>query len=201
MRAAILLAAGRSRRFGPANKLMAPLNGRPLVLHALAAARAAPAGRVIVVAGAQAHRVAAAVRRAGGRISVVRACDHREGIAASLRAGFAALRPIERTVFIFLGDMPAVPHRIASRLALHMARGRAAAVRPAWRRRPGHPVLLRKPAPARIAALRGDRGLGAIDEGLVYLPVRERGVVRDIDRPGELGLSGGVGKRRPRPTG
>ena len=39
--AAIVLAAGSARRFG-GRKLLAPFDGRPLLHHALAAARAAP---------------------------------------------------------------------------------------------------------------------------------------------------------------
>jgi len=188
VRAAILLAAGQSRRFGPTNKLMAPLRGRPLVLHALAVARAAPAGRVIVVTGAQSSRIATAVRRADSRLTVVRARDHREGLSASLRTGLKALRPIERTIFIFLGDMPDIPHRLAHRLALRMTRTRCSFVRPTWRGRPGHPVLLLRPSREQLATLKGDRGLGASD-GELFLPVRETGTVRDIDRPRQIGSS------------
>ena len=178
MRAAILLAAGRSQRFGSANKLLASFNGRPLVLHALAAARAAPVGRVIVVTGAQADRIARTTRLASPRARIVRARDHREGLAASLRAGLAALRPIERELFVFLGDMPAIPHGLALRLAFRLTRDRAAAIRPAWKGVVGHPVLMRRPSRATMAALRGDKGLRS-DHSL--LRVLDRDVIRDID--------------------
>ncbi|WP_157217264.1 nucleotidyltransferase family protein [Flavisphingomonas formosensis] len=185
MRVAILLAAGRSTRFGSANKLMAPLAGRPLVLHALAAARAAPVARVVVVTGAQAPRIAATVRKAGVRVAVVRARDHRQGLSASLRAAFAALWPIERAVFVFLADMPSVPHEIAGRLLRRKTHARVGMIRPLWRGRPGHPVLLDRPDVRRIAALRGDRGLAALGSVHRY-PVRARGVVRDVDRAAQL---------------
>lgn len=184
MRAAILLAAGRSRRFGSANKLLASRDGRPLVLHALAAARAAPVGRVIVVTGAQADRITRTVRRACPRARIVRARDYREGLAASLRAGLATLRPIEREIFVFLGDMPAIPHGLALRLAFRLTRDRASAIRPVWKGVSGHPVLMRRPSPAIVATLRGDKGLRSDDS---FLRVRSRNVVCDIDHRRDLG--------------
>ncbi len=46
----LLLAAGHSRRFGAADKLAAPLDGRPLVAHAAGALAALPlAARLVVL--------------------------------------------------------------------------------------------------------------------------------------------------------
>jgi CTP:molybdopterin cytidylyltransferase MocA len=51
--AAVLLAAGGGTRFrGNAHKLIAPLQGQPVYLHALAAARAAGLDETVVVTGA-----------------------------------------------------------------------------------------------------------------------------------------------------
>jgi molybdenum cofactor cytidylyltransferase len=162
MRAAILLAAGRSRRFHGANKLLARHRGRVLVEHALAAARLAPVGRIIVVVGHDRWRIAARVDRP--RATLIFARDHRAGLAASLRAGLRALRANEREVFIFLGDMLAVPPTLPARLARAMRPG-IAAVRPRGRDGPGHPVLLRRPDRATIDRLGGDSGLGALIAG------------------------------------
>lgn len=182
MRATLLLAAGGSRRFGAANKLMSRRGRAPLVLHALTAARAAPAGRLIVVTGAQGARVARAIWGVRGvRATIVRARRHREGLAASLRAGLAALRPCERQVFVFLGDMPAVPPHLAARLARTLVPG-VAAVRPAHRGRPGHPVLLRRPASGALARLSGDRGLGPL-LGDVRMVTAGAGALLDVDTP------------------
>ncbi|PTQ10130.1 4-diphosphocytidyl-2C-methyl-D-erythritol kinase [Sphingomonas oleivorans] len=159
MRAAILLAAGSSRRFGRANKLLAPLAERPLLLHALERARAGAQGRVIVVTGADRARVAAIVRGPG--VTIVHAADHRQGISASLRRGIAALRPIEREVTIHLGDMPFVADARRWRLAAGQD-----ALRPIAGGRPGHPVLLRTEVARRARDLAGDKGLGTLLSGL-----------------------------------
>lgn len=152
MRAALVLAAGASRRFGRANKLLMPIAGRPVLAHAVARARAA-ARRVIVVVGADAVRTAR-IARAGGA-AAVQARDHREGLSASLRRGLAQLRPIDRELLVYLGDMPFVPDPRRWRLA------GADAVRPAR----GHPVLLRTAA-IRATPLSGDRGLAPLLGGL-----------------------------------
>ncbi|MGV3695286.1 MAG: NTP transferase domain-containing protein, partial [Paracoccus marcusii] len=47
----LLLAAGASRRFGPSDKLLAPVAGMPLVAHAAQAMRATPLDdRIAVIA-------------------------------------------------------------------------------------------------------------------------------------------------------
>ena len=49
IRAGLLLAAGASRRFGPKDKLLSPLRGRPLIAHAAEAMRRAALDRRIAV--------------------------------------------------------------------------------------------------------------------------------------------------------
>lgn len=190
MRAAILLAAGSSRRFAGGNKLLARIGARPLLAHALTSALAAPAGRIIVVVGADHLRTAALARAVGGgRVVIVRARDHETGMAASLRAGLAALRPIERELFVFLGDMPFVPPALARRLVRLLKPGVGAA-RPWADAVPGHPVLLRRPGPALVARLARDRGLGALLQGEIrWLPSHSR-LLADVDSRRDLARLG-----------
>ncbi len=162
MRVAIILAAGRSRRFVNGNKLLVRVAGVSLVRRAMLAASAAPVGRVIVVVGHDRLRVAAQVR--GPRVTTVFARDHRSGASASLRAGLGALRPAERTLFLFLADMPAMPPGLPAKL-LRALRPGTVAVRPRGRHGPGHPVVLRRPSAEVVAKLRGDQGLGALIAG------------------------------------
>ena len=57
MIAAIILAAGQSRRMGSQNKLLARLNGKPLVARAVETALASNADEVLVVTGHEAVAV------------------------------------------------------------------------------------------------------------------------------------------------
>ncbi|USI73001.1 NTP transferase domain-containing protein [Sphingomonas morindae] len=173
MRAAVLLAAGASKRWGAGNKLFDRRDGAPLLARTLAVVRRADAQRLIIVIGWQHARVARLARACAPRARLVRARDHGEGMGASLRAAARALWPIEREVLLFLADMPAVDPRAP--------RGAGDLLRPAWRGQPGHPVLLRGAARRRLGAARGDQGPG---RGGARLVPGGRGCVRDCDRPG-----------------
>lgn len=178
MIAAIVLAAGRGRRFGGAAKPLARRGGFSLLARAMATARAAPVARMIVVVGRQDARVAAAARRADRRVVIVRAAGWRGGPGVSLAAGVRALWPVERRAFVFLADMPAVPPGLARRL---LRPASAMGARPAWRGRPGHPVLLGPDGLARAAAGRTMKGQGGM-----AMVAADRRCRLDIDRRSRL---------------
>lgn len=185
---AIVLAAGSGVRFG-GGKLLATYQGAPLLHAALAAARAAPVRSVSVVTGADAEGVGAAVRAFDPDLRLVHAADHAEGMAASLRAGVRSLPADTDAVFLFLGDMPRVPHAVLAPLALAVRNGAPAAA-PEYEGRRGHPVVLTRKLFARIAALTGDTGarplLSALGQRLAIVQAPDDGVLFDIDAPADL---------------
>jgi molybdenum cofactor cytidylyltransferase len=190
---AVVLAAGQGRRFG-GGKLLAPWGDGALLDAALAAAFAAPVRSVTVVTGAD-ERVAAAARGfadshgSADRLRVVAAADHAEGMAASLRAGIAALPPDARGAFVFLGDMPRVPHAVLAPLAQALAKGAAAAV-PVFDGRRGHPALFGRALFPDLLALAGDAGarrvLDRLGPELARVGAPDDGVLFDVDEPGDL---------------
>ena len=99
----ILLAAGASRRFGSEDKLLAPLDGRPLVTHAAEALRGAGVDHLLAVVTSQ--RVAALLPG----FDLVWP-DPEPQQSDSLRAGVTRARDLgAEKVAIILGDMPRVP--------------------------------------------------------------------------------------------
>ena len=189
-----MLAAGTGSRFG-GGKLLAPWGEGVLLDAALAAAFAAPARQVTVVTGADAERVAAAVRafaeRTGevGRLALVHAPDYAEGMGASLRAGAAALPVGAGGVFVFLGDMPRVPRGLAADLAAALRAGAVAAA-PVFGGRRGNPVLLGAPLIPQLRTLSGDAGarsiLQALGPRLALVEAPDDGVLFDVDERGDL---------------
>lgn len=176
--AAVVLAAGSSRRFG-SDKLSASFNGEPLVSHAIRAALAAPVERVIVVA----HP--ALDLDTQPRLSVVRLAS--SALSDSLRAGVAAAGDVDG-LFVFLGDMPLVPHDAAERLAERI--GQAYAAMPRHGGKPGHPVLLSRRALADVAGLEGDAGAGKLlraRDDVVFDDCPDPLIHADVDRPDDLG--------------
>jgi molybdenum cofactor cytidylyltransferase len=190
---AIVLAAGAGSRFG-GGKLLVPWAGGVLLDGALDAAFAAPVRRVTVVTGAD-PRVEGAARTYAARVgqrerlSVIHASEHAEGMGASLRTGAASLTEGSEGVFVFLGDMPRVPHDVLPRLAKAVSLGAAAAA-PVWEGERGHPVLFSARLLEPLKALTGDQGARAVLAGLgdrfVLVPAEDDGVLFDVDRPEAL---------------
>lgn len=180
---AVVLAAGRATRFG-SDKLAALLDGEPLLFHAIRAARAAPVRRVIVVA-----RPGLDTGNWDGDPPVEAIRLASAALSESLAHGIAAARGAEGA-FVFLGDMPAVPHDEAGRLARLI--GGAYAALPRHDGRPGHPVLLSARAFADIAQLTGDEGAGRLlraRDDVVFRDSPDPAIHFDVDRPEDLGKS------------
>ncbi|CAN0250590.1 unnamed protein product, partial [Phaeothamnion confervicola] len=87
--ACIVLAAGRSSRMGPRNKLLEDLDGRIIVRATVESALASRARPIIVVTGHQYEAVGEAL--AGLDVRIIRNRDFATGMASSLKAGLAAL--------------------------------------------------------------------------------------------------------------
>ena len=185
----ILLAAGRGTRFGAAPKLLQPLAGRPLVRHAAEAALASGLGPVVVVLGAHADRVGAAL----DGLDLVRVVNpaYADGLATSLQAGLAAMPATVGGALVLLGDMPRVTARHLAGLADAFRRADPApsAVVPIHAGRRGNPVLLNLGllGPA-LAGLSGDQGAGRLLAGradVLECPM-DAGVGLDVDTPDGL---------------
>jgi molybdenum cofactor cytidylyltransferase len=102
--AAVILAAGESRRFG-SPKQLAPLNGRSLLDHVLALAN--DAGLEPIVAVVPAWFVPATT--SDESILWVRNPHPERGMSESLQLGFAALPASAEAAVILLGDQPTLP--------------------------------------------------------------------------------------------
>ena len=175
--AAIVLAAGAGSRFG-GDKLSAPFKGEPLLAHALLAARAAPVSRVILVCPP------AFDTSMWPDLEAVRITSPE--LSASLKAGIAAAAGADGA-FIFLADMPLVPHSIGAELAAEL--GDNFAAMPRWHGKCGHPVLLASRAFPLIAGLAGDQGAGKLlkaREDVAFVECEDEGVLLDIDRAEDI---------------
>ncbi|WP_372423332.1 nucleotidyltransferase family protein [Salinarimonas chemoclinalis] len=186
--AAIVLAAGRGARFGEAPKVLATLDGLPLVRRVAQVAVASRADPVIVVVGRRGGDVAAAL--AGLPVRVVDNPHWEEGLSTSLQAGFAALPEAARAAIVCLGDMPLVsPALLDALVAAHEETPDVAAVVPVHAGERGNPVLLARRLGPDIAGLAGDRGAGPLLKGradVLELDWGDESILRDVDTPAAL---------------
>jgi molybdenum cofactor cytidylyltransferase len=193
---AIVLAAGSSSRFG-SNKLLADLDGRPVLQHVLDAVAAAGLADVMVVLGASHEAIRAAVEWRRERITVNE--RPQDGLSSSLRVGLdeAAREADTDAVLVVLGDQPAIRPEViravvdATQDATQDGAqdGEAMFVRARYRHDDApNPVLVRRGAWARVAGLSGDRGLGPllaqIPEQVLHVDVE--GANPDVDVPADL---------------
>ena len=190
--AAVILAAGRSRRFG-GDKLLAEWRGRPLlwyVLDVTAAARASGSlanARVVVAAD---NAAVAALARSAGLPCVVNP-DADQGLSTSLRCGLAALPSDAGAALVLLADQPMIRLDVIARLAAAWRSGAGPILRPRYAGSPGtpgHPVLLERTVWPLVDRLEGDAGLGALiaSGGTGVTMVDVDGVNPDVDTPADL---------------
>ncbi len=181
-----MLAAGAGRRFG-GGKLLALLDGVPVIRRTLGAVLTAGFDEVVVATGADSAAVAGALQ--GLTCRIVPAADWEEGMAASLRGGLAALGQPAKGVFVFLGDMPLVPVHLCPALA-GLAEQAGYAARPRVAGKPGHPVAFTTAALPDLARLTGDQGAASSLKGhadaVIYYDTDAVGAVLDIDAPSDL---------------
>ncbi|HEY4374643.1 MAG TPA: nucleotidyltransferase family protein [Burkholderiales bacterium] len=181
--AAILLAAGKSSRFG-ANKLLHPVDGRPIAVHAAIALHSAFPGALAVVSPGS--PVQPLLEAAGLRTFVSERAA--EGMGESLKTGIAATRDADGWV-VALADMPFI--RPLTHLNIERALRRGAAIAaPAYRGERGHPVGLGGRFRDDLLQLTGDAGARFIlknhaDE-IHLVDVDDPGVLKDIDTPQDL---------------
>ena len=173
------MAAGGGVRFGEEPKLLAELEGRPVLEHAIRSQCAVPQlERVVVVLGAHAAGIMARVDFMCADSVICE--DWREGIAASLRYGVQELQGSER-VIVTLGDQPLVSSAVIERFV-----DAPPGTRATYDGRPGHPVVLGPEQLGAISRLRGDSGSREL---LGDAPAIECGQLccgRDVDTPDDL---------------
>jgi molybdenum cofactor cytidylyltransferase len=191
--AAIVLAAGQSRRMGSMNKLLLLVDGAAMVRHAAGSALASAARPVIVVTGHEAEQVGKALE--GLEVQCVHNAEYAAGLSTSLHRGLAAVPADADGVVVCLGDMPKVAPAVIDRLiaAFNPLEGRAICV-PTWRGKRGNPVLFAARFAAEIQEIAGDVGarylLGEYPELVCEVAMdgldAQGGILLDVDTPEAL---------------
>lgn len=199
--AAVVLAAGHSRRMGAANKLLVPWQGRPLLRQVVENALASSVGQVCVITGYQAEAVATCL--ADLPVTIHYNSEHPSGMASSLRTAVRALPETVEGMLVCLGDMPLVQARHLDRLVAAFApqAGRAICI-PTYQGKRGNPVLLGRQLFPQLAALQGDQGgrgvVAACKELVVEVAMADAAVLLDVDTPATLaGLDGKFARLLP----
>ncbi len=187
--AALVLAAGRSSRMGGNNKLVAELDGIPVVAAVIRATLSSQARPVIVVTGHDSDQVKRAL--IGYDVSFVHNRHYFQGMSTSLRRGIAALPSEIDGMLVCLGDMPWIAATHIERLISRFdpAEGRAICV-PTFEAKSGNPVLWAKRFFHEMCTLTGDVGARGLitnyAELVCEVEMADNSVLIDIDTTEDL---------------
>ncbi len=102
--ACVVLAAGRSKRFGRGNKLLAEIEGQPLIRKTVSGVLDSKCSHVCIVLQPACHRIQDALH--GLQHTAVPNSSFKNGIGSSIAAGIRSLPGNIDGAFVLPGDMP-----------------------------------------------------------------------------------------------
>ena len=179
--AAILLAAGRSRRMGAFKPLLL-FGDRTVIECCIGNLRAAGIEQIVVVVGHREEDVRQQLK--GFDVSFAVNPDADSEMSASIGLGVQKVRSDAKALIIALVDHPAVPPEVIRILIDEWKRG-AKLVQPEHAGRGGHPVLIDMAYRDELLVLDPSQGLRALfathREQVRRVPVESAYVARDLD--------------------
>jgi molybdenum cofactor cytidylyltransferase len=191
--AAIILAAGTSSRMGEGrNKLLLPLQQRPVLAHVIAAALGSRAHPIWLVLGHQAKEVRSQLQldNLAQSLHLVENAEYAQGQSTSMQAGLRALladphaRELESVIFL-LGDQPMITSALIDALLdLRAESGKRIAL-PLYAGQRGNPVLFALDLASELLQVSGDEGGRSVlkrhPQDIATLAVSEEMLNADVD--------------------
>lgn len=182
----VMLAAGKSRRFGRDKRFAELPNGKALWRTSI---------EIFIDAGLSGHLVvgeneAAEFPDLPGSIQVHECTQAVDGMSRSLACGLKQVKA--DFALVALADMPflqtATVLRLLDAADKHVG---VKALQASYRNKPGHPKVLSRDLFSDLCSLEGDRGGFTVlkklpDDQLLYLELNDPGILRDVDRPADL---------------
>lgn len=184
MIAAIILAAGQSRRMGQ-NKLLLPYGASTVIEMIVTEVGGCESiGDIVVVTGHEADRVAAQLRNASVRC-IFNPDYARSDMLVSIQVGLRALADEVTAALIVLGDQPRLRREIVQRVI--EAYTSVDLIIPSYQMKRGHPILIPRPLWPSILALPPEASLRDVirvnESHIRYVLCDDDSVLRDIDTP------------------
>lgn len=184
MIAAIVLAAGESRRMGR-QKLLLPYAGTTVIEHIADQVLASDVAQTIVVTGHDVKAVEAAML--DKPVTLVENRQYKDGMLTSIRAGLQVVSPGTAGFMVVLGDQPSIDARVINQLIAEFHAVEKGIIVPLYDDDTGHPIIISMSYRDDVMTKFDDTGL----RGLIYgypeyvhrLPVQAPGVLRDMDTP------------------
>mgnify|MGYP001210661025 CR=1 FL=1 len=186
--AALILAAGASRRMGQMKQLL-DLGGIPLLERVVCQVMRFPFTEIVTVIGYGFEQIRQRVSIADERFRWIVNADYDRGQSHSLQKGIDEIE--SSAVMVFLGDQPFIARETTRAIYDEGVKqaaklNRPFVVRPSFRSVPGHPVYFGNVQQMDFDSLSGDQGAKPLIRKMNHhyvLPVDDDGIVFDIDTP------------------
>ena len=181
----LLLAAGLSKRMGrPKQSVL--LAGRTILDLSTEVFLSSCVDEVIVIVD-QPHSLK---RKTGPRLRYIVNSDPSRGLSSSLKLGLQAVKGGSEAVIVGLGDKPLVLPETVNALVAAYQRTGARIVVPVHDGNRGNPVLFQRAMFGFILELSGNVGakevIGRHEQEVFELPVKDQGILLDIDTPSDI---------------
>jgi molybdenum cofactor cytidylyltransferase len=179
---AVVLAAGRSTRFGELKQLL-KVGKENLIETVVHGFLSSTADEVVVVLGFGADKILA--NSEFGTARVVVNPDYEEGLGTSLKTGIEAANPEASAAIVALGDQPLLSVNTINSIITKYSETHGPIVAPFYGRRRGNPVLFDRSLFPELRRVAGDEGaknvIRRMEENIVKVSVDDPGVIFDID--------------------
>jgi molybdenum cofactor cytidylyltransferase len=192
MIAAIVLAAGLSRRMG-VPKMVLPWKNTTVIGQVVDVLAQAGINEMVVVTGGAHEQVEAALE--GLPVKLVFNPRYPEDeMAYSLQAGLLALSEEVEATLVALGDQPQIECTVVQAIMAAYQQSKAALIVPSYKMRRGHPWLMVRSLWPEVQILPSGRTLrdvlNAQAEQINYLQVDTPSILQDLDTPEDYRCSG-----------
>ena len=184
MIAAIILAAGQSKRMGRP-KMLLPWGETTVLEQVIATFKAAGVEEVLVVTGGDRKQVETLV---GDSARTAFNPEFAKGeMLSSVQAGLARIKPGTEAVLIALGDQPQVRERSVRLVIEEYRKSGASIVVPSFQMRRGHPWLVARRHWDEILRMRSPESLREFlnrhTDEIHYVSIEDECILQDLDTP------------------
>lgn len=179
----VLLAAGKSSRFGKLNKLLAPWQGKTVLEQMITRLIQADIRNIQVVTGHDHKHVQEICEK--WQLFWHHNQNYEAGMGSSIAIGVKAVPPDASAIMVLPADLPALESQTLRAIARAEAPLETSIVVPHLGEKRGHPVRFGKAFRAELEALNGKQGGRAIvmkhSQAVKFLQVYDTGILEDVD--------------------
>lgn len=183
MTAAIILAAGQSRRMGT-QKLLLPVAGQPMIARIVDQVLASRVDHTLIVTG-QDSRIAAAL--AGRPVHFATNPDPDGDMLSSIRCGLRALPAECEMILLALGDQPSLQSATIDTLISASQTTARTILVPTFAGKRGHPLLFSTRYRDEVLTQFDSTGLRGLlhahPDDIIEVPVDHAAILEDVDLP------------------